>query len=165
MYRQTFFLARNTKQTFLILARCVANVYTTLFRREQLLLEHMPACLGLVAATCLVSQDVKYGVLNSRAMELFNDPKSGDEWLKFLGSRSEHSPYQINFVDNIPDDITPLNLSIPGCGSPGYECSCADCASAPYCQQVSIGNNIVVKQLSWLIHFSCSQCLEVRYIT
>lgn len=95
--------------------------------------------LCLLMTIYLHEQDVKYGVLNLKAMDLFEGPKSGDEWLKYLGSKDKHSPYQINFVDSIPDEITPLNSSIPGCGSPGFECSCADCASAPYCQQVILG--------------------------
>lgn len=77
---------------------------------------------------CLV-QNVKYGFYNAKVMDMFEDPQNADEWLQVLGNRSERAPYQMMFPDKAPDGISPLNTDIPGCASPGFECSCTDCGN------------------------------------
>lgn len=79
---------------------------------------------------------MKYGAANLKAMDLFKGPKNAKEWLQFMGNASEKAPYQIFYPDKTPDGISALNTDIPGCGSTGFECSCADCGTASYCKQV-----------------------------
>ncbi|GMH37538.1 hypothetical protein BSKO_05411 [Bryopsis sp. KO-2023] len=81
-------------------------------------------------------KEVKLGVTNSRAMQYFKNPRTANDWYKFLGNVDEYSPYQIAYPDAAPDEITPLNKTVPGCGSPGYECSCGDCSTADSCKEI-----------------------------
>lgn len=52
--------------------------------------------------------------------------ESPEDFLKFLGLVKDQrvppvgSPFQMNFPEAVPDEIQVLNVTIPGCGSPGY---------------------------------------------
>lgn len=74
-------------------------------------------------------------------MTFFGDPKSAEDLLAFLGTPLEGdgpAPYSLKFLhaNQTPSGMEPHARELPNCGSPTFECSCADCNNASYCKTV-----------------------------
>ncbi|KAL5713817.1 NPC intracellular cholesterol transporter 1 [Ranunculus cassubicifolius] len=89
-------------------------------------------------------KDVKYGTMNSRALEFIGaGATSIEEWFAFLGRQAElgvpGSPYIIDFRSDIPEKsgLKPMNVSVYSCGDSSLRCSCGDCSSSPVCAESS----------------------------
>ncbi|RLM75678.1 hypothetical protein C2845_PM15G17730 [Panicum miliaceum] len=85
-------------------------------------------------------KDVKFGTLNTRAMDfLGGGAKTYKEWLAFLGRQAKPnepgSPYLITYRSDSSDSsgVKPLNSTIYSCGDPSLGCSCGDCPSSSVC--------------------------------
>lgn len=76
-----------------------------------------------------------------RAMSFFGNSNSTEDLLAFLGTPLEddgEAPYSLKFphADETPTGMKPHDRELPDCGSPTFECSCADCSDASYCKTV-----------------------------
>ena len=101
----------------------------------------IPCC-----TTLLTVQDVVYGLLNIKAMQLVGSgAKNFQQWFDFLGLIKDKqpfgqgAPYQMDFPgeQNTPAGMTAMNESIPTCWDSAFKCSCGDCPDAPTCVPVS----------------------------
>ena len=87
-------------------------------------------------------KEVKYSLMNLPFMSFMGNPSNADEFLEFLGTSADnggYAPYTLKFISEemVPDEMTVYDKELPNCGSPGFECSCADCSTADYCATVS----------------------------
>ncbi|KAG8369281.1 hypothetical protein BUALT_Bualt15G0135100 [Buddleja alternifolia] len=84
-------------------------------------------------------KDVKYGTMNTRAIEFI-----GAEWFAFLGKKAEPSlpgsPYPINFLPTAlnSSEMRPMNVTIYSCGDTSLGCSCGDCPSSEACSSYAL---------------------------
>ncbi|KAG7971471.1 hypothetical protein I3843_07G135700 [Carya illinoinensis] len=89
-------------------------------------------------------KDVKYGTMNSRALEFIGaGAQNFKEWFAFIGRQAgltlPGSPYAIMFRPN-PDEssgMKPMNVTSYSCGDISMRCSCGDCPSSPVCTNTS----------------------------
>ncbi|KAH7664268.1 Protein patched/dispatched protein [Dioscorea alata] len=87
-------------------------------------------------------KDVKFGTLNTRAMDFVGGgAQNYEDWFAFLGRRANlneaGSPYAITFRPNISDSsgMKPMNSTVYSCGDPSLGCSCGDCSSSSLCTE------------------------------
>ncbi|KAL8135782.1 hypothetical protein AgCh_010405 [Apium graveolens] len=85
-------------------------------------------------------KDVKFGSMNSRAMEFIGaGAKNFKELYAFLGKQANlntpGSPYGINFRSDIDDSsaMKLMNTTTYSCSDSSLGCSCGDCASSSVC--------------------------------
>ncbi|KAH0587421.1 hypothetical protein H2248_006210 [Termitomyces sp. 'cryptogamus'] len=78
-------------------------------------------------------KDVQVGTTNGYAMELIGGGASNyHEFFKYLGDEKPiGSPFQIDFPETTPPELTPLNLAPRGCADNDLasRCTCVDCPS------------------------------------
>ncbi|KAG6837520.1 hypothetical protein H0H93_007701 [Arthromyces matolae] len=78
-------------------------------------------------------KDVQVGTTNGYAMELIGGGASNYlEFFKFMGDEKPiGSPFQIDFPETVPPDLTPLNETARGCADNelASRCTCVDCPS------------------------------------
>lgn len=91
-------------------------------------------------------QDVVYGLLNIKAMQLVGGgAQNFQQWFDFLGLIKDKqptgigAPYQMDFPGEqaLPTGMTAMKEGIPTCWDPAFKCSCGDCPDAPQCVPVS----------------------------
>ncbi|XP_050376626.1 uncharacterized protein LOC126794026 [Argentina anserina] len=89
-------------------------------------------------------KDVKFGTMNSRAMEFIGaGAQNFQEWYTFLGRQAAPnmpgSPYAIRFQSNATDTsgMVPMNVSTYSCGDNSLGCSCGDCPSSTVCSNTA----------------------------
>ncbi|XAR61542.1 hypothetical protein NMG60_11015995 [Bertholletia excelsa] len=87
-------------------------------------------------------KDVKFGTMNSRAIEFIGaGAKNFREWFAFIGRRVglnvPGSPYAIDFEPSAPESsgMKPMNVTTYSCGDTSLGCSCGDCPSSPVCSK------------------------------
>ncbi|KAH0974444.1 hypothetical protein GBA52_016343 [Prunus armeniaca] len=85
-------------------------------------------------------KDVKFGTMNSRAMEFIGaGAKNFKEWFTFIGRQAPSnvpgSPYAIRFSSSVTESsaMKPMNVSTYSCGDNSLGCSCGDCPSSTVC--------------------------------
>ncbi|XP_072956194.1 uncharacterized protein [Typha angustifolia] len=112
-------------------------------------------------------KDVKFGTMNTRAMDLIGaGAQSYKEWLAFLGRKANlneiGSPYEITFGSNISDSsgMKPLNTTVYSCGDPSLGCSCGDCPSSSACTDSSSTVKHAKRSCSIKIGSLKVKCLE-----
>ena len=107
----------------------------------------MSRCIKTLYAACLTPlQDVVYGLLNIKAMQLVGGgAQNFQQWFDFLGLIKDKqptrigAPYQMDFPGEhaLPPGMSAMKESIPTCWDPAFKCSCGDCPDAPQCIPVS----------------------------
>ncbi|KAK9928380.1 hypothetical protein M0R45_025517 [Rubus argutus] len=85
-------------------------------------------------------KDVKFGTMNSRAMEFIGaGAQNFTEWFTFIGRQAPPnapgSPYAIRFRSSATEtsEMKPMNVSTYSCGDNSLGCSCGDCPSSTVC--------------------------------
>nr|XP_011465571.1 PREDICTED: Niemann-Pick C1 protein-like [Fragaria vesca subsp. vesca] len=89
-------------------------------------------------------KDVKFGTMNSRAMEFIGaGAQNFKEWFTFIGRQAAPnlpgSPYAIRFRSNATDssEMVPMNVSTYSCGDSSLGCSCGDCPLSTVCSNTA----------------------------
>ncbi|XP_062163882.1 uncharacterized protein LOC133870706 [Alnus glutinosa] len=89
-------------------------------------------------------KDVKFGTMNSRALEFIGaGAQNFKEWFAFIGRRAgldvPGSPYAIRFHSDVTESsgMKPMNVSTYSCGDISLGCSCGDCPSSPVCSNTA----------------------------
>ncbi|MCO5604732.1 hypothetical protein L7F22_058902 [Adiantum nelumboides] len=89
-------------------------------------------------------KDVKFGASNTRAMDFIGGgAKNAEAWFSFIGRKAElfepGSPFAIHFtsVNESPSPMQPLNVSVVPCWDTSLACSCGDCPTASFCDNVT----------------------------
>ncbi|XP_062027066.1 uncharacterized protein LOC133743216 [Rosa rugosa] len=90
-------------------------------------------------------KDVKFGTMNSRAMEFIGaGAQNFKEWFTFIGRQAAPnlpgSPYAIRFRSNATgsSEMIPMNVSTYSCGDNSLGCSCGDCPSSTVCSNTAV---------------------------
>eukprot|EP00250_Pteridium_aquilinum_P011541 c20139_g1_i1 orf=465-4397(-) len=89
-------------------------------------------------------KDVKFGAANTRAMDFIGGgAKNAEEWFTFIGTKAElyqpGSPFAIQYT-SVADNsslIEPLNVSVVPCWDTTLSCSCGDCPTASFCENIT----------------------------
>lgn len=96
----------------------------------------------LITRLAVCFQDVVYGLLNIKAMQLVGGgAQNFQQWFDFLGLIKDKqptrigAPFQMDFPgqQNTPAGMAAMNESIPACWDSAFKCSCGDCPDAPTC--------------------------------
>ncbi|KAE8057400.1 hypothetical protein FH972_014096 [Carpinus fangiana] len=89
-------------------------------------------------------KDVKFGTMNSRALEFIGaGAQNFKEWFAFIGRQAglnvPGSPYAIKFHSDVTESsgMKPMNVSTYSCGDISLGCSCGDCPSSPVCSNTA----------------------------
>ena len=116
-------------------------------------------------ATCL--QDVVYGLLNIKAMQLVGGgAQHFQQWFDFLGLIKDKqptrigAPFQMDFPgeQNTPAGMAAMNESIPACWDSAFKCSCGDCPDAPTCIPVCLACTCA----SCNLHLCCTVAIAIN---
>lgn len=99
-------------------------------------------------------EEVKFSSTNLPFLYFMGSPTTADEFLSFLGQSQEAggmAPYALQFLpeQETPAQLTVYDRELPHCGSPGFQCSCADCSTADYCHTVKPRRSISSKHEFW----------------
>ncbi|KAI0081680.1 multidrug efflux transporter AcrB transmembrane domain-containing protein [Panus rudis PR-1116 ss-1] len=78
-------------------------------------------------------KNIQVGATNGYAMDLIGGgAKNYSAFFKFMGDEKDMgSPFQINFPNSYPDEVTPLDIAPRNCADSdlGSRCTCIDCPS------------------------------------